>query len=121
MYIAVPNTLTYDDLFWRIHADELDYNLNLYAIFEDDAASTTPAQPAETAAAPLLLPRTTPPPLTPARPSRRKSMRAIANGTWGIEYTTCQKCGYHNWTRQGNVYVCDTQATRPPRSSAPRV
>ena len=29
-------------------------------------------------------------------------------GTWGIEYTTCQKCGYHNWTRQGNVYVCDT-------------
>ena len=33
---------------------------------------------------------------------------AIANGTWGIEYTTCQKCGYHNWTRQGNVYVCDT-------------
>ena len=34
VYIAVPNTLTYDDLFWRIHADELDYNLNLYAIFE---------------------------------------------------------------------------------------
>ena len=23
-------------------------------------------------------------------------------------YSTCQKCGYHNWTRQGNVYVCDT-------------
>ena len=33
---------------------------------------------------------------------------AKANGTWGIEYTTCQKCGYHNWTRKGNVYVCDT-------------
>lgn len=32
----------------------------------------------------------------------------VANGTWGIEYTTCQKCGYHNWTRKGNVYVCDT-------------
>lgn len=33
---------------------------------------------------------------------------AKANGTWGIEYTTCQKCGYHNWTRKGNIYVCDT-------------
>lgn len=33
---------------------------------------------------------------------------AKANGTWGIEYTTCLKCGYHNWTRKGNVYVCDT-------------
>ena len=33
---------------------------------------------------------------------------AKANGTWGIEYTTCQKCGYHNWTRKGNVYVLDT-------------
>ena len=35
-------------------------------------------------------------------------LNAIANGTWGAEYTTCPKCGYHNWTRQGNVYVCDT-------------
>lgn len=32
---------------------------------------------------------------------------AIANGTWGNEYTVCTSCGYHNWTRKGNVYVCD--------------
>lgn len=32
---------------------------------------------------------------------------AIANGTWGNEYTVCTGCGYHNWTRKGNVYVCD--------------
>lgn len=34
-------------------------------------------------------------------------IHAIADGTWGIEYTTCPECGYHNWTRKGNVYVCD--------------
>ncbi len=50
---------------------------------------------------------------TPAVDTRTEQQKkeideAIANGTWGIEYTTCQKCGYHNWTRQGNVYVCDT-------------
>ena len=39
---------------------------------------------------------------------QREIDEAKANGTWGIEYTTCQKCGYHNWTRKGNVYVCDT-------------
>lgn len=32
---------------------------------------------------------------------------AIANGTWGNEYTVCTSCGYHNWTRKGNVYICD--------------
>ena len=106
MYIAVPNALTYDDLFWRIHADELDYNLNLYAIFEDDAASTTPAQPAETAPAASSEDNT---PVVDTRTAQQKEIdEAIANGTWGIEYTTCHKCGYHNWTRQGNVYVCDT-------------
>lgn len=35
-------------------------------------------------------------------------LNAIANGTWGAEYTTCPECGHHNWTRKGNVYVCDT-------------
>ena len=34
-------------------------------------------------------------------------IHAIADGTWGIEYTTCPECGYHNWTRKGNVYACD--------------
>ena len=108
VYIAVPNTLTYDDLFWRIHADELDYNLNLYAIFEDDAASTTPAQPAETAAAPAASSEDNTPAVDTRTAQQKEIDEAIANGTWGIEYATCQKCGYHNWTRQGNVYVCDT-------------
>ena len=35
-------------------------------------------------------------------------IHAIADGTWGAEYTTCPNCGFHNWTRKGNVYVCDT-------------
>ena len=26
------------------------------------------------------------------------------------QFYTCPACGYHNWTRQGNVYVCDTCA-----------
>lgn len=33
---------------------------------------------------------------------------AIANGTWGAEYTTCPGCGYHNWTAGPEGYVCDT-------------
>lgn len=33
---------------------------------------------------------------------------AIANGTWGEEYTTCPACGYHNWTAGSEGYVCDT-------------
>lgn len=33
---------------------------------------------------------------------------AIANGTWGAEYTTCPACGYHNWTAGPSGYVCDT-------------
>ena len=48
-------------------------------------------------------------PAVDTRTAQQKEIdEAIANGTWGIEYTTCQKCGYHNWTRHGNVYVCDT-------------
>ncbi len=33
---------------------------------------------------------------------------AIANGTWGQEYTTCPACGHHNWTAGTEGYVCDT-------------
>ena len=51
-------------------------------------------------------------PAVDTRTAQQKEIdEAIANGTWGIEYTTCQKCGYHNWTRQGNVYVCNTTTT----------
>ena len=102
--IAVPNTVSYDDMFWHCNVDESDYNLNLYAIFEDDATYTDPTQPAAPAAS-----SEDNTPVVDTRTAQQKEIdEAIANGTWGIEYTTCQKCGYHNWTRQGNVYVCDT-------------
>ena len=113
--------ITYDDLFWHIHVDESDYTLNLYAVFADDAATPTPAPTAQPAApvtteentlAPWLqnaVKSSEPAVTVDTRTEQQKEIdEAIANGTWGIEYTTCQKCGYHNWTRQGNVYVCDT-------------
>lgn len=62
-----------------------------------EAAAAVSAPAAETAA-----------PVDTRTAQQREIDEAKANGTWGIEYTTCQKCGYHNWTRQGNVYVCDT-------------
>lgn len=72
----------------------------------------TPAteQPAATTFVPQLQSQSSEPAVTvDTRTEQQKEIdEAIANGTWGIEYTTCQKCGYHNWTRQGNVYVCDT-------------
>lgn len=77
--------------------------------------TTTPDnQPSETPAATTFVPQLQSQSSEPAvtvdtRTEQQKEIdEAIANGTWGIEYTTCQKCGYHNWTRQGNVYVCDT-------------
>ena len=106
--IAVPNTVSYDDMFWHCNVDESDYNLNLYAIFEDDATYTDPTQPAAPAAAPAASSEDNTPVVDTRTVQQKEIDEAIANGTWGIEYTTCQKCGYHNWTRQGNVYVCDT-------------
>ena len=47
----------------------------------------------------------------PAADTRTEQQKQIdeakANGTWGSEYTTCTACGTHNWTRVGEVYVCD--------------
>ncbi|WP_294828306.1 hypothetical protein [uncultured Gemmiger sp.] len=64
------------------------------------APSTTPAAASSADSAPVFV---------DTRTAQQKEIdEAKANGTWGIEYTTCLKCGYHNWTRQGNVYVCDT-------------
>ena len=72
----------------------------------------TPAaeQPAATTFVPQLQSQSSEPaaPVDTRTEQQKEIDEAIANGTWGIEYTTCQKCGYHNWTRQGNVYVCDT-------------
>ena len=77
-----------------------------------ETPAETPAteQPAATTFVPQLQSQSSEPAVTvDTRTEQQKEIdEAIANGTWGIEYTTCQKCGYHNWTRQGNVYVCDT-------------
>ncbi len=104
--IYTPATLSYDELFWHIHVEEMGNNLNLYAVFGD--GDTIPApQPVVTETPAASTEDNTP--VVDTRTEQQKEIdEAIANGTWGIEYTTCQKCGYHNWTRQGNVYVCDT-------------
>ena len=70
---------------------------------ENKAAETPAAASAPSAAAAVSTA-----PVDTRTAQQREIDEAKANGTWGIEYTTCQKCGYHNWTRQGNVYVCDT-------------
>ena len=69
---------------------------------DNKAAETPAASSAPSAAAVSTAPVDT------RTAQQREIDEAKANGTWGIEYTTCQKCGYHNWTRKGNVYVCDT-------------
>ena len=84
-----------------------------------DATPAPTAKPAETPAAeqpaavtyvPQLQSQSSEPaaPVDTRTEQQKEIDEAIANGTWGNEYTTCQQCGYHNWTRQGNVYVCDT-------------
>ena len=78
------------------------------AIFEDDATYTDPTQPAAPAAAPAASSEDNTPVVDTRTAQQKEIDEAITNGTWGIEYTTCQKCGYHNWTRKGTVYVCDT-------------
>lgn len=66
-------------------------------------ADTEPAAKAEPAASEDAAP------VVDTRTAQQKEIDAAkANGTWGIEYTTCSHCGFHNWTRKGNVYVCDT-------------
>ena len=70
---------------------------------ENKAAETPAAASAPSAAAAVSTA-----PVDTRTAQQREIDEAKANGTWGIEYTTCQKCGYHNWTRKGNVYVCDT-------------
>ena len=70
----------------------------------DNKAAETPAA----ASAPSAAAAVSTAPVDTRTAQQREIDEAKANGTWGIEYTTCQKCGYHNWTRKGNVYVCDT-------------
>ena len=103
--------------FFRHKSDKLKTPDQLLSDREPAPVPVSPAEPAR-AAAPAPQPVVTETPAastednTPAVDTRTEQQKeideAIANGTWGIEYTTCQKCGYHNWTRQGNVYVCDT-------------
>ena len=67
----------------------------LYAQFDGNAQT------------PVTLPATDTAPVDTRTPQQKEIDEMIANGTWEEGYTTCQACGYHNWTRQGNVYVCD--------------
>ena len=89
--------------------------VDIYARLPEDYQDTVENQPTVTPAPQPVVtetPAASTEDNTPAVDTRTEQQKeideAIANGTWGIEYTTCQKCGYHNWTRQGNVYVCDT-------------
>ena len=75
-----------------------------YLARTDNKAAETPAATGAPSAAAAVSTA----PVDTRTAQQREIDEAKANGTWGIEYTTCQKCGYHNWTRKGNVYVCDT-------------
>ena len=79
------------DLPETLPVDEIDMCLVLSNLLENALEASLRTAPVDTRTA-----------------QQREIDEAKANGTWGIEYTTCQKCGYHNWTRKGNVYVCDT-------------
>lgn len=69
----------------------------------DKGQQTTPAGSASAAKGEAAAPA------ADSRTAQQKEIdEAKANGTWGTEYTTCPECGFHNWTRKGNVYVCDT-------------
>ena len=104
--IYTPAALSYDELFWHIHVEEMGNNLNLYAVFGD--GDTIPAPQPVVTETPAASTEDNTPAVDTRTEQQKEIDEAIANGTWGIEYTTCQKCGYHNWPRQGNVYVCDT-------------
>ena len=97
---------------WNGSGKSWDEVANEYYSGKTASTDTTPepTAPAATTFVPQLQSQSSEPAVTvDTRTEQQKEIdEAIANGTWGIEYTTCQKCGYHNWTRQGNVYVCDT-------------
>ena len=69
---------------------------------ENKAAETPAAASAPSAAAAVSTA-----PVDTRTAQQREIDEAKANGTWGIEYTTCQKCGYHNWTGTVGGYKCD--------------
>ena len=119
--IAVPNTVSYDDMFWHCNVDESDYNLNLYAIFEDDATYTDPTQPAAPAAAPPLLPRTTPRLWIPAPSSRRRSMRPLPTAPGASSTPPARSAVITTGPARATSMFATPAATRPPQSSAPRV
>lgn len=92
--------------FYPIYADG-----NQVPTLTEDVPSDVPAVEPVPTTQPAIVAATSDetPPAVDTRTAQQKEIdEAKANGTWGIEYTTCMKCGYHNWTRKGNVYVCDT-------------
>lgn len=113
-YTASSKSLNHDRLFYFLGDDIHDNVLTLKATSastpddgkddnKGDSGTTTPDDKGDGTTT-----------TTPTAPRKNVEVSehgeiaaAIANGTWGNEYTVCTSCGYHNWTRKGNVYVCD--------------
>lgn len=125
-YTASSKSLNHDRLFYYLGDDIHDNVLTLKATSAStpddgkddnkgdntgDSGTTTPDDKGDVVAPDKDNGTTT---TTPTAPHKNVEVSehgeiaaAIANGTWGNEYTVCTSCGYHNWTRKGNVYVCD--------------
>lgn len=126
-YTASSKSLNHDRLFYYLGDDIHDNVLTLKATSAStpddgkddnkgdntgDSGTTTPDDKGDVVAPDKDNTGTTT--TTPTAPRKNVEVSehgeiaaAIANGTWGNEYTVCTSCGYHNWTRKGNVYVCD--------------
>lgn len=75
---------------------------------ETPAQDKTDGQQAQTVAQPESQPVETPAVTAAPADDHGEIAQAIADGTWGTEYTTCPACGHHNWTAGKLGYVCDT-------------
>ena len=86
----------------------------------DNKAAETPAA----ASAPSAAAAVSTAPVDTRTAQQREIDEAKANGTWGIEYTTCQKCGYHYAPAAGLLHAlarCEEQLNAEFASGASRV
>lgn len=89
-------------------AGQAGENTNSSAPEESETPAGESETPAEEPAAPVApVAPITVAPIAPVY-AHSEIADAIADGTWGAEYTTCPACGYHNWTATADGYVCDT-------------
>ena len=113
--IYTPAALSYDELFWHIHVEEMGNNLNLYAVFGD--GDTIPA----TQPVPPRPPRTTPRLWIPAPSSRRRSMRPLPTAPGASSTPPARSAVITTGPARATSMFATPAATRPPQSSAPRV